>query len=232
MPNWVPIIDPDGLNILFNRLARLRQQLEEIAKERDKILVQQRSRKGKDEEDQENDINEGFATRFAACHQLIAVLEFVEDSENLMPELHKLLMALLDLDSGRSVKWLRPAPKKGQPPPPAEEGSLHGRYAAIMDWLIKEGGKSKEEAAKFVVEHGGLRRRLESGERARKAFHPWETVANWRDRVTRPYDPSRAAEYAGFHVMYEIIRGREFEGADANVEIGAKNLLRALKNLF
>jgi hypothetical protein len=61
MPNWVPIIDPDGLNILFNRLARLRQQLEEIAKERDKILVQQRSRRGKDEENQENDINEGKA---------------------------------------------------------------------------------------------------------------------------------------------------------------------------
>jgi hypothetical protein len=233
MPKLIAIIDQDGLSSLVVRPGRLQQQLEEIATERDKIRAQRITQKNKEEKDQKDDIEDGFETQFAACHQLFAVLEFFEDSERLMPELHKLKWALLDLESGRRVKWLRPAPqkKKGQPPPPAEEGALHGRYAAVMNWLMEEAGKSKEEAAEFVVKYGGIRNLMRDSPRAQKAFHPWNTVANWRDRVIGSYDPSRAAEHAGFEAMYEVIRERAFKGADAGVEVGAKNLLRVLKNL-
>jgi hypothetical protein len=217
----IALIDADGLASLVGRFARFMRALEDIAKMRDQLL---RAQQGS-----EDDVS--FPSRMAAYRQITAVLEFVEDSEELMPDLRQLLFAHLDWENGREVTWLRAPPKKGQPPPPVSDAFFHGRVAAIMDRLMRD-GMSKREAAQYCVRHGGLRRRIEANPRARKAANAWETVANWRDRATGPPDPSRAAEQAGFAAMREIIQQRELAGADVSVQEGAKKLLRALKIYF
>jgi hypothetical protein len=224
----------DWLLFLVNQFARLCDELKEAARTRDEILTE-RTNTNDEYAEEWNNIVEDSATRSAAISQLCAVLNFLEGGEHLAPELHKLLMALMDLQNGRTIEWLSPEPKRGQPPPLVKESFLHGRYAAVMDWLMKEGGKNKEEAARFVVEHGGIRRRIEANGRARRAAHAWKTVANWRDRATGPYDPSCAAKHCAFTTVYEFIKiskWRERKGPSASVEDEAKNMLCLLNNLF
>jgi hypothetical protein len=206
----VVTVTPEGLGVLFGRLARLQLSLEQIAVERDQLKVD----------------NADLATWFAACRQLEAVLEFVEDSEELMPELHKLLYAIIDLREGLKVAWLEPFVKgrqRGQPKG-FETASIHARLAAGMNWLMEDGGKKKEEAARFVVEHGGLRRWLQHRGRANS---DWKTVANWRDRIK--VAPS-AAERVAWDATYEIIDDRGRTGGD--IEAKAKKLLRGIRIYF
>ena len=220
--------DPAWLNSLGKRHVRLRQELEEVARKRDEFLIKYSSTN----DDDAYAVSKDVITRNAAINQLNALIIFMEGNEHLLPELRKLALALPDLGSGRTVKWLHPVPsRKGQPPPPIKESFIHGYYAAVMDWLMKEGGKSRKEAAEFVVTHGGVRRQIEASGRARRPAHAWETVANWRDRATRPDAP--LAERSAFDEMYRGIRSQDpGTGAGANVEDVAKKTLKFLKERY
>jgi hypothetical protein len=214
----VALIDPDGLAGLVGRLANFRRALEEIEALRNDLQTSKNP----------NDPN---PTWFGACRQLIAVLEFVEDSKDLMPELHELLNALIDLENGREVVWLRPTRiVKKRPPLSFEESAIHARYAAIMDWLIAAGGKGKKEAAEFVVTHGGLRRWLEKHGRRPAGENPpaldWVIVANWRDRMKN--GTATDAERTLFEGQYEILNAKTGGG----IEAIAKKALRQLKIYF
>jgi hypothetical protein len=205
----VGVVTPEGLGVLIGRLARLRLRLEQIAVERDRLKAG----------------NADLATYFAAARQLEAVLEFVEDSEELMPELHKLLYAIIDLREGLKVAWLEPfvtGRERGQPNG-FEVACIHARLAAVMNWLMEDGGKKKEEAARFVVKHGGLRRWLQNRGRAKSN---WKTVANWRDRIKA--SPSEAERIA-WDAAYKII---DDMGRTGDVEAKAKKLLRRYKIYF
>jgi hypothetical protein len=149
MPNLVAMIDQDGLISLIDRLARLWLELKKL--DRGPSAIESAKRAGYDADS---------VTRLAAADQLNAVLSFLEDSEELAPELHQLLHALLDVERGRPVAWLQPAKKKGKPPPSFMDATAHARYAWVMDVLMEKGNKSEKEAANFVIEHGGLRRWL------------------------------------------------------------------------
>ena len=137
-----------------------------------------------------------------------------------------LVTAFSNIEKGLRVLWLSPKPKPGQRPLDDETGHLHGRYAAIMDWLMTAGRMGEKEAAKFVVRHGNLRRLIDP--RANAAA-PWKTVYNWRQRVIGSPDPSRYAERAGFDYMLSRIELLGFNKPGIETRARAKELLLFLE---
>ena len=105
--------------------------------------------------------------------------------------------------------------------------AAHARYAWVMNFLMEKGGKGEEEAAKFVVEHGGLRRWLGNRSRANLA-NLWRVVANWRDWING--GSCTELERTFFDASVEIAN---FDLQSAkDVEREAKKLLRDLKIHF
>ena len=206
MSDFVAVFNEQGLAALLGRLDRLRRDLEAIAK-------------GRPEEGLDAD----FAMRLAAAGQLIAVLSFLDDSETLAPAVHQLLNALLTVDRGKAVQWLRPAKKRGKPPPSWDSVSEHASYAWFMNLLMERAGKSEEEAARFVVEHAQLRRRLK-GSRA----DDWRVVANWRDRIKG--GGATEEERIAYDATAELVTHPLNDQRD--VEREAEKLLRDIKIHF
>ena len=117
-----------------------------------------------------------------------------------------------------------PPKKPGQPPLKTTVNALRGRYAAVMDFLMKRGGLSEIEAAKYVVRHGKPEPLM------RGTADPWKVVQDWRQKVTG--DTEETEERSGFLAMQTLIDRLGFgqvPGPHTGAE--AKNLMRGLKDM-
>jgi hypothetical protein len=223
MSDIVAVIDQQGLALLIGRLDLLRQRLHKIYIDREESFIRKRNHTLK----AEDDIDEGTLTRRMACSQLIAVLEFIEDSETLAPDLHKLLHALLDIERGQHVAWMEPKKRRGRPRPSYMDVTAHARYAWVMDFLIEKGNKGENEAAHFVVEYGGLRSWLKHRSQKNSAAD-LQVVKNWRDRIKG--GSCTQEESIAFATTADLV-GSQLD-TPQDVEHEAKKLLRGIKIYF
>ena len=142
-----------------------------------------------------------------AYEQLDAVIDFVESDPACasVAELCDLRFGLHELAFGRRVEWLAPQHNQhniGASRLDHKTALLRGGYAAIMDVLVHPGGMTEECAAKFVVEHGKLRRVAKS---RKNAASDWKRVYNWRQRVIGHPNPSYQDEIDGYKAMHARI---------------------------
>jgi hypothetical protein len=167
-----------------------------------------------------------FQTRWAAHSQLCAILDFIYDDPQvagLVPDLQRLLEAINDIDKGIRIPWLMPAKKPGQPPLKTTVNALRGRYAAVMDFLMKRGGLSEIEAAKYVVRHGKPEPLM------RGTADPWKVVQDWRQKVIGDADDTE--ERSSFLVMWDLIEQRGFDQNPEQVRSEAERLLLGLSGM-
>jgi hypothetical protein len=179
------------------------------------------------------DYDQNLWTISLAHEQLCAVIDFVESDPACasIAELCDLRSGLLELASGRRVEWLAPQHNQhniGASRLDQKTAALRGGYAAIMDFLVHPGDMTEERAAKFVVEHGRLRRAAKS---RKNAAPDWKRVYNWRQRVIGHPDPSYQDEIDGYRAMHARIAA--FDGAEipttAILLLGALNQVRGRK---
>jgi hypothetical protein len=171
-----------------------------------------------------------FQTRWAAQMQLNAIIDFIEDDQNLarlIPDLHRLQEAILDIENGRRVPpWLMPNKKEkgGQPPLKVTVSALRGRYAAVMDFLMKRGKLGEIEAAKYVVRHGKPEPLM------RGKADAWKVVQDWRQKMIAG-EAEGTIERDGFRFMWELIDRLGFGQPGAATRAEAKKLMRGLKTM-
>jgi hypothetical protein len=79
------------------------------------------------------------SSRAVAYRQLFALVEYAESDPicaGTIPEMHRLLASLIDLENGKRIPWLLPKRKAGGTPIPTYDAYWRGRYAAVMEWLM------------------------------------------------------------------------------------------------
>ena len=116
-----------------------------------------------------------------------------------------------------------PAKKPGQPPLKTTVGALRGRYAAVMDFLMKRGGLSEIEAAKHVVLHGKPEPLMLG------TADPWRVVQDWRQKVIGDADDT--AERSSFLAMWSLIERIGFGQNPEQVRSEAQRLLLGLSGM-
>jgi hypothetical protein len=161
--------------------------------------------------------------RYGAAMQLAAIREFL-GPDTQARFLENLRVALSEISHGRSVDWLEPRPeRKGRPGPSDEVRSLRGRYLNAMNLMIKEGGVSPREAAKFVAKHGNPKRLIEIRKNAAK---PHDALISWKKIAEAD---SQSPEAIGARAARIIA----IEGAPTKQEVEAvvKQLVRALDKI-
>jgi hypothetical protein len=215
-------MDKPGKSALLGRVARIRRLEGELrlAKARNDL-----ARPRKDAPDLRN---------LLAAHQsVLAIIEFIDSSpdwekEELSFAFHKLQLSLTNIASGRRENWLMPPLRKdGAPPKSIEIIALRGRYAAVMDFLIKKGGWREQCAGEFVTRHAGRGVMESLVGRATKKAPSWRAVQDWRQNIIGRADPSE--EGNSFNAMREVIKRLGYGQSPTVVEVEAKKLLAALR---
>jgi hypothetical protein len=161
-----------------------------------------------------------------AVKQLVALIEFVESDpqcRRLVPELHELHRAIVNADRGLPTDWLMPRPRPGARALEVITAERRGRYAAVMEYLMRAAGFTEKEAANFIIKEGSLRRELP---KRANAAPDWRVIYNWRQRAIGQPDPSHAAEQGAFKAMLALIDNRSDPKADPKTV--AREMLRAL----
>ena len=133
--------------------------------------------------------------RYQAHASIVAVSEFlnaVPEWRGLDAALYHLELALLDIENGRKPKWLwdvRPVDEDGNRELGAGKVEVRIVYeravcVAVMEILMKEGNRTREEAATYVMSHlpDDMKQRLLGKYEGREVT--WRNYAQWRDDMS------------------------------------------------
>jgi hypothetical protein len=118
-------------------------------------------------------------------YKLVDLIDFadVPETQGLLVELNHLTLALIDLKEGRRVRWLEPRYRPKGERLGMVTANLRARYGAVVAYLMAATGHTKEEAARFVGQHGAVGRLyFEKGRQPHHRAADWQIVMDWYEK--------------------------------------------------
>jgi hypothetical protein len=190
--------------------------------------------------------------RFTAHLTIVALMDFIDEMpgwEGLSSSLGRLNVALVNIIDGRPEGWLTPKRLAGAPPIAVEIPLFRARYAAVMDFLMEDGGWPEEKAARHIARRAGARAMELLRGRDGGADQPWKAVQDWRQEIiaTNPRAPRkgqapsksaprdaarRAAAKEGFGAAWCLIKQQGYGQSVERIETEANELVRAISAAF
>jgi hypothetical protein len=170
---------------------------------------------------------------FCAHVALDAAIDFVTSVsgwQDLALPFERLLIALVHLEGGHDVEWLKPHRRRaGAPGITFDKRCLRGRYVAILDYLVARGEtKAAANALALKVSPPDFLEHLLDGDGNAEGARTPRVMERWREQLNRSKrgSPERAG-YAACEASISKVRG-PLDGVAP--EIAAKILVSLTAN--